>query len=61
MIGLQTLPSFSELPPRHDWSGKGLVTRELKRSTVEQGVWWLDVGSGCDQGTYVNLGYFLDK
>lgn len=52
---------ISALLPKHDWFDEGPVTRELKRSTAEQGVWWLDVGSSCDQGTYVYLGYFLDK
>lgn len=51
----------SDYPERHDWSGKGPVSREVRLTAPAQGVRRLDVGGSCDRGTWVYLGYFLDK
>jgi hypothetical protein len=52
-------PTYS--PSRNDWSGKGPVSLELRRNTQSDGDQWLDLGKPCHQGSYVYLGYFLDK
>ncbi|QKS18862.1 hypothetical protein HUN58_02155 [Curtobacterium sp. Csp1] len=51
----------SDYPERHDWSGKGPVSREVRLTAPAQGVRRLDVGGSCDRGTWVYLGFFLDK
>jgi hypothetical protein len=52
-------PAYS--PSRKDWSGKGPVSLELRRNTQSDGDQWLDLGKPCHQGSFVYLGYFLDK
>lgn len=51
----------SDFPERHDWSGKGPVSREVRLTAPVEAARWLDVGGGCDRGTWVYLGYLLDK
>lgn len=51
----------SDYPERHDWSGKGAVSRELQLAAPAEATRWLDVGGSCDRGTWVYLGYLLDK
>jgi hypothetical protein len=53
--------SVSDYPERHDWSGKGPVSLEVRLTASTKGVRRVDVGSSCDTGTYVYLGYFQDK
>lgn len=50
-----------DYPERPDWSGKGPVSRELQLTAPAGATRWLDVGSSCDKGTWVYLGYLLDK
>lgn len=52
-------PAYSS--SRNDWSGKGPVSLELHRNTQSGGDQWLDLGGHCDRGSFVYLGYFLDK
>lgn len=51
----------SDYPERHGWSDKGPVSREVRLIAPADGVRRLDVGSSCEVGRWVYLGYFLDK
>ncbi|KTR11848.1 hypothetical protein NS184_00165 [Curtobacterium luteum] len=53
--------AVSDHPERHDWSGKGPVSREVRLTAPAEAARWVDVGSSCDVGTWVYLGSFLDK
>ena len=52
--------SPSGYPTRHDWNDKGPSVLERRRVTMAQGEQWLELGSNCDQGTYVYVGDSLD-
>lgn len=51
----------SDFPGRHDWSGKGPVSREVRLTAPVEAARWLDVGGGCDGGTWVYLRCLFDK
>lgn len=47
----------SDYPERHDWLGRGPVSQEVQLVAPAGGAQRLDVGTGCDVGTWVYLGY----
>lgn len=49
-----------DYPERHDWSGRGPVSQEVRLVAPDGGAQRLGVGSSCDVGTWVYLGYFKD-
>jgi hypothetical protein len=51
----------SDYPTRQDWNDKGPSVLEPRPVTMAQGEQWLELGSNCEQGTYVYLGDYLDK
>ncbi|MGL3200235.1 MULTISPECIES: hypothetical protein [Curtobacterium] len=52
--------AVSDYPERHDWSDRGPVSQEVRLVAPDGGAQRLDVGSSCEVGTWVYLGYFKD-